>query len=118
MCCFFNLYAIAGRAGATVRATLQVQAHGGQLLQWGGRFYWVGEGAKPFCDYTANPWDAPDNPCYGKDVSQHLNLYSSTNLASWTFEGVLLDQARSRHLLASSRQSGLLALVGVRECLL
>ena len=74
---------------------LQVQAHGGQLLQWAQRFYWVGEGAKPYCNFSANPWEKPDDPCYGKDVSQHLNLYSSTNLASWTFESVLLDQARS-----------------------
>ena len=80
-------------------AVLQVQAHGGQLLQWAGRFYWVGEGAKPYCNYSANPWDNATDPCYGKDVSQHLNLYSSSNLASWTLESVLLDQARSSTLL-------------------
>ena len=65
-----------------------MQAHGGQLLLWGGRFYWVGEGAKQPCDYA----NSADTACVGKDVSQHLNLYSSADLASWTFEGVLLDQ--------------------------
>ena len=97
---------------------LQVQAHGGQLLQWQGRFYWVGEGVKPLCDYSQDPYLVNASaPCYGKDVSQHFNLYSSSDLASWTFEGVLLDQARSTDPLVSHVQPGTYALAAARALL-
>ncbi len=67
----------------------QVQAHGGGMLPWGGRFYWVGEGAKPGC--TPGDFGQGCNPIE-LELSQDINLYSSADLASWTFEGSLLNQ--------------------------
>ena len=69
----------------------QVQAHGGGMLAWGGRYYWVGEGVKPGC----TPGDFGDG-CWPRtaEMSQDINLYSSSDLASWTFESALLNQAR------------------------
>ena len=61
------------------------------MLAWGGRYYWIGEGAKPGCW----PGDFGDG-CWPRtlELSQDINLYSSSDLASWTFEGALLNQAR------------------------
>ncbi len=59
------------------------------MLPWGGRFYWVGEGAKPGC--TPGDFGAGCNPIE-LELSQDINLYSSADLASWTFEGSLLNQ--------------------------
>ena len=65
---------------------VQVQAHGGQLLQRGGIFYWVGEGLKGDCDRVQSPGGCRD------DISQQFNLYSSPDLANWTFVSAVLDQ--------------------------
>ena len=50
----------------------------------------MGEGIKPGCA----PGEFGDG-CWPRTVemSQDINLYSSADLASWTFEGVLLNQA-------------------------
>jgi hypothetical protein len=50
-------------------AFLQVHAHGGQLLQLGSTYYWVGTSQKILPAWT----------------SEHINIYSSTDLQSWTF---------------------------------
>ncbi|KAK9821806.1 hypothetical protein WJX81_007845 [Elliptochloris bilobata] len=52
----------------------KVEAHGGGMLQANGLYYWVGEGAK----YSASI------------ISKSINLYSSPDLATWTFEGAIL----------------------------
>ena len=80
----------------------QVQAHGGGMLAWGGRYYWVGEGAKPGCA----PGDFGDG-CRPRELelSQDFNLYSSADLASWTHEGVLLNQVRRHAPLAACHAS-------------
>ena len=59
------------------------------MLPWDGRFYWVGEGAKPGCV----PGDFGDG-CLPRELemSQTINLYSSLDLATWRFEGSLLNQ--------------------------
>ncbi|KAL4447267.1 hypothetical protein ABPG77_007300 [Micractinium sp. CCAP 211/92] len=53
----------------------EVHAHGGQLLQEGGLFYWVGTSQKRLPSWT----------------STHINLYSSPDLTAWRFEGALFD---------------------------
>lgn len=60
------------------------------MLAWGGRWYWVGEGAKPGCA----PGEFGDG-CRPRtlELSQDINLYSSPDLATWTFESALLNQA-------------------------
>ncbi len=68
----------------------QVQAHGGGMLPWAGRFYWVGEGAKPGC--APNPEGGKGCVDLKLEVSQDINLYSSDDLSSWVFEGVLVNQ--------------------------
>ncbi|KAK9830574.1 hypothetical protein WJX81_000063 [Elliptochloris bilobata] len=72
-----------------------VQAHGGGMLPWGGRFYWVGEGAKPGC----TPGIFGDG-CWPRELelSQDINLYSSADLFAWTFEGTLINQAGIRDM--------------------
>lgn len=46
---------------------LQVHAHGGQLLQEGSNFYWVGTSQKKY------PWW----------TSEEINVYSSSDLVHW-----------------------------------
>lgn len=50
-------------------AAAQVHAHGGQLLQEGSTFYWVGTSQKVLPAWT----------------STHINIYSSTDLQNWQF---------------------------------
>ncbi len=60
------------------------------MLPWAGRFYWVGEGAKPGC--APNPEIGEGCENLKLEVSQDINLYSSDDLSSWVFEGVLVSQ--------------------------
>ena len=60
------------------------------MLPWAGRFYWVGEGAKPGC--APNPEIGEGCETLKEEVSQDINLYSSDDLSSWVFEGVLVSQ--------------------------
>ncbi len=61
------------------------------MLPWGGRFYWVGEGAKLGC----TPGKYGDG-CLPRELelSQDINLYSSADLSAWKFEGSLLNQVK------------------------
>ncbi len=49
-----------------------INAHGGGLLQQNGRYYWYGEKR-------------------GKSASEGVNVYSSTNLYNWKYEGLALS---------------------------
>ncbi len=60
------------------------------MLPWAGRFYWVGEGAKLGC--APNPEIGEGCENLKLEVSQDINLYSSDDLSSWVFEGVLVSQ--------------------------
>ncbi|KAL4443631.1 hypothetical protein ABPG75_011368 [Micractinium tetrahymenae] len=57
-----------------------VHAHGGQLIQQGGLFYWVGTSQKRLPAWT----------------STHINLYSSPDLVTWRHEGVLFSWEQIR----------------------
>jgi hypothetical protein len=59
-----------------------IQAHGGGMIKVGGTYYWFGE------DKGAN---APD-----------VDVYSSTDLARWTFQGHALTPSSSGDLTSSS----------------
>lgn len=50
-----------------------MHAHGGQLLQEGSTFYWVGTSQKVLPAWT----------------STHINIYSSTDLQNWQFRNVI-----------------------------
>jgi len=61
----------------------QITAHGGQILQVGGTYYWIGE-----ADSSGGGF-------------QGINCYSSTDLTSWTFVGDILPPQSSGDLVTS-----------------
>ena len=58
--------------------TLKVHAHGGGILHQNGTFYWYGTTQK-----YPPAW-----------ISKGVNLYSSPDLQTWTFEGLLFEDAQ------------------------
>lgn len=61
-----------------------VQAHAPGFLQWNGRWYMIGED-------RSHPW-TPD-----------VNLYSSTDLQQWRFEGKIIENSVTTPTLGTSR---------------
>ena len=59
---------------------MQVQAHGGGMLQVNDTLYWCGESYK--------------QPMLGDFLSAGINLYSSTDLQSWHFEGMIFNSTQ------------------------
>ena len=59
---------------------MQVQAHGGGIVQVDDTFYWCGESYK--------------QPMLGDFISAGINLYSSTDLQSWHFEGLIFNSSQ------------------------
>ena len=59
---------------------VQVQAHGGGIVQVDDTFYWCGESYK--------------QPMLGDFISAGINLYSSTDLQSWHFEGLVFNSSQ------------------------
>ncbi|CAK0772385.1 hypothetical protein CVIRNUC_003957 [Coccomyxa viridis] len=57
-----------------------VQAHGGGIVQVDDTFYWCGESYK--------------QPMLGDFISAGINLYSSTDLQSWHFEGLIFNSSQ------------------------
>ncbi|BDA44105.1 hypothetical protein COCOBI_05-2890 [Coccomyxa sp. Obi] len=56
---------------------IPVQAHGGGVIRLNDTFFWYGESYK--------------RPMLGDFLSEGVNLYSSTNLTTWTFEGLVFN---------------------------
>jgi sucrose-6-phosphate hydrolase SacC (GH32 family) len=59
------------------RNALQVQAHGGGIIRVNDTFFWFGESYK--------------RPLLGDFLSEGVNLYSSTDLTSWQYEGLIFN---------------------------
>ena len=72
----------------TSNCLVQVQAHGGGMLQVNGTFYWCGESYK--------------QPLMGDFMSAGINLYSSTDLQAWKFEGMLFNASQITDMPVSS----------------
>lgn len=63
-----------------------INAHGGGFLYFKERYYWVGE-------YREK----------GRDLTQKISLYSSSNMINWKFEGVIFDASKVNSLLNIER---------------
>ena len=60
----------------------QIQAHGGGILHWKGRYYWVGE----------------DRTQSNDPEKRYVACYASKDLVHWTFRGQILALADPEHL--------------------
>jgi len=67
-----------------------INAHGGGMLYYGGRYYWYGEykrGRTVLPEWVT--WE-----CYRTDVTG-VSCYSSKDLLNWKFEGIVLPAVRN-----------------------
>lgn len=58
----------------------QIQAHGGGIIKVNSTFFWYGESYK--------------RPLLGDFLSEGVNMYSSTDLMVWQFEGLVFNATR------------------------
>ena len=63
-----------------------INAHGGGLLKYGGKYYWYGE--YKVGETILPSWATWE--CYRTDVTG-VSCYSSKDLLNWTFEGLALS---------------------------
>ena len=69
-------------------AGAQIDAHGGGFLLDGGTYYWYGSARLNHTD--ADCTKLPKHPC-----DKGINLYSSRDLYSWTFESLVVPALSS-----------------------